>query len=161
MAKTYTSTAAQAGDSEQVLLEKIVQKQGGSLKWGESIRSLLAKLLGLTSTQPKVYRALVSASITGATLSEDTLCENSIGTVTFSKTSDVIHHIEFAGVAEGSRVHVQTTVRQGVLSPGSVALPRLSATNKVTFFGYDKTGTTAEGPFLEGVYVTILVYPPA
>jgi len=45
MAKNFTNLNPQHGDDEITLLGKLLQKMGGQPNWGDTVKSLLAKIL--------------------------------------------------------------------------------------------------------------------
>jgi hypothetical protein len=81
MSKTYNSTEPRRGDTDTILLEKLVQKLGGIYKYGETKNSLLAKVLTLTpdeSTTPKRWRAYFDVPTNGSNPNV-TVLENNLG----------------------------------------------------------------------------------
>lgn len=157
MSKTYSNTDPQAGDSEQVLLEKIVQKKGGSLKWGESIRSLLRRILELVSPA-KVYFAMLTQTSTGAPV--PTVLENTLDAgISFTRSNEGEYGITSpAGAFSTNKTQVLFGAPRKLADPAVISCALANPTT-VTFSVKDSATQAGADDRLRATAIRIYVYP--
>jgi len=61
MAKNFTNLNPQHGDDEITLLGKLLQKMGGQPNWGDTVKSLLAKILSAFAAAEQSFQSLSGA----------------------------------------------------------------------------------------------------